>query len=254
MARSRRRDDDDDDDDDRPRKKTRSSRDDDDEDDEDEDEAPRRKKRAVRDNDDEDDRPARKKSRARDDDEDEDDEDDDDEDEEERPRKKKKRGTRKSKKKAGSSGPMLLILGLVGGLVLLVGGGIGVWLLFFNENPKSAFEDFQNSWVTKNYGGVYDRIDTDSQKGLTGWFELAKLDPKMAAHKDKKGRELFIAVMEEGEKNNAQNGKQDSTFDRWKKKWTVDSVENTSDTAATLTIRNSDGKTEKVKMVKQDGK
>lgn len=223
MARSRRRDDDDDDDD-TPRRKKSRSRDDDDDEDEDEDDAPRRKKSRRDDDDDDDDDPRRRL-----------------------------RTPKRSKKSSGGGGPLLLILGLVGGFVLLAGGGVAVWLIFFNETPKSAYEDFQNSLVAKNYGHAYDRFDPDAQRGISGLLELTKFDPKMAAHRGKSGRDLFIAVGEEGDKNNAQSGKQDGMFDRWKKKSTVESVSQTGDTA-TLTVKSSEGKVETVYLKKIEGK
>jgi hypothetical protein len=224
MARSRRRDDDDDDDDDRPVKKNRSRRDDDDDDDEDEDE---------------DERPSKKKSRSRRDD----DDDDDDEDEDERPRKKLKK---KARRKAGP--PVALFLGIGGGaVVLLLVAGIAAFFLFFNETPTNAFNDFQNAIQAKNYGRMYDRLDTDGQKFLDGMSELSvKMDPNMAAHKDKKGREAFIAMAQEGDRKGT--NKMNEQF----KRATVETVKADGD-FATLTIKTSEGKTETVKMRKQNG-
>lgn len=233
MPRSRRDDDDDDDDDYRPKKKGRSRRDEHEDEDEDED-----------------DRPLRKKARARDDDDEDEDEDEDDD----RPvPKKKRKGVKKSRKKAGSSGPLLLILGLVGGFVLLVGGGLAVFFLFIYDTPKSAFEDIQNKFVAKDYGGVYDRFDSDARKMFDGVAELAKLDPSMAAHTNKKGKELFVALCEESDKKNAASGKKDDMFDRWKRKSTVDSVKEDGD-KATLTVKDPDGKTSTMYMKKEDGR
>jgi len=224
MPRSRR---DDDDDDDRPRKRSRSRRDDDDED-EDEDDTPRKKRRY---------------SIAGD---------DDDEDEDDRPRKRKV--VKRRKKANGGGGALLLILGLVGVAVLLLGGGgVAAFFLFFNENPKSAFEDFQNSLVAKNYGHAYDRLDPDAQRSISGLMELVKMDPKMSAHRNKSGRELFIAVCEEADKNSAQTGKADGPVDRWKKKATVESVKEDGN-SATLTVTTFEGKTETRYMKKIEGK
>lgn len=117
-----------DDEDEPPRKASRRPADDED----DEDEAPRKKpakaaRRPADDEDeDEDERPSRKR-------------DEEDEDDAEEPRPKGKKGKKgkgkKGKKKAGSPVLLFVLIG-VGALLLLSGGGVGVYYAFFKEDKK----------------------------------------------------------------------------------------------------------------------
>lgn len=228
MARSRHRDDDDDD---RPRKRSRR-RDEDDEDDEDEDED------QDEDDDDDDDAPRRKR-RSRDDDDDEDD----------RPRKKRK-VLKRSKKKAGGSGPLLLVLGLVGGLVVLAGGGFALWFFVLNETPEKAFADYKDAFVKKDYGRIYDRLDKEGQAE----FDNIRPNPLIqATQSGKKGRELYIDVMKEIEGKAAVMGLNRDEQGRSMKDTKLESVTVTGDTA-TVTVRGPDGTTAPLQMVKQDGR
>lgn len=197
--------------------------------------------RSRRDDEDDDDRPQRKTRRNRDDDAEDDEEDD-------RPRKRKVVKS-SQKKTGGGSGRLLLIFGLAGGLfLLLVGGGVAGWLLFFNENPRSAFEDFQNGWASRNYGRVYDRYDADNRRLMDVVTGPLKMDPK---HRDKSGRELFILMYEEYDKNPNNSGRVGT--ESWRQKATVESVKEEGNTA-TLTVKTADGRTQTVTMKKEDGK
>jgi hypothetical protein len=225
MPRSRR----DDDDDDRPRRRTRRDRDDEDDDE-----------------DDEDDRPSRRRSSRRDDD-------DDDEDEDDRPRKRK--AVSRGRKKAGGSGPLLLVLGLAGGLFVLLAGGVAVWLFVFNDTPERAFEDFKDAAVKKDFGRMYDRMDRDGQREMEKQAEiLVQIDRSMSGHSGKKGRDLVVAVNRE--LDGKATGGRTSISDQMRKDiegTKVEKVEVNGDTA-TVTVRLTTGGTRTGKMVKQDGR
>ncbi len=221
MARSRRRDDDDDDDDDTPRKKSRRRDDDDDDDDDD-------------------DTPRRKKSRSL--------ADDDDDDDDDRPRKRK--ALKRAKKSVGGSGPLLLILGLVGGFVLLAGGGFALWFFVFNDTPEKAFADYKDAFVKKDYGRIYDRLDKEGQA------EFNNMPPNpflKATQSGKKGRELYIEMMKEVEGKVALMGINRADQERSMKDTKLEGVTVDGDNA-TLTVRAPEGNTTPFKMVKQDGR
>ncbi len=248
MARSRR--DDDDDDDVKPVKKTRRPVDNED----DEDVKPKAKKKPVQpidddEDDDEDDAPPPKKKpvvkaatkRVADEDEDEDDDEDD---------TPKKNSKYKPKGKIGGLPKPLLIGGAIALLFLLCGGGaLGAYFLFFNDSPKAAFEDFVNAAEKKDGAGMWERIDKKSQDDLSGLMEFAKMGPDGAKYKDKKGKELFVAVVAD-----AKDKPEKGLFGGFNKdKPKVESY-TTDGKSGSVVIKTADGKTETVPCVKEEGK
>ncbi len=251
MARSRR----DDDEDDTPRKKPRRPVDDDDDDDEPIRPAAKKKPaKPLDDDEDEDDAPPPKKRPAvkasarkavEDDDEDDADEDDDD-----TPRKKPKF---KSKKKGGLPKP-LLIGGVIAALLLFCGcGGLGIFYVVpkLTDSPKAAVEDFVSAAEKGDGGRMWDRMDNKTQANLTSLLESsAKFSPDAGKYKDKKGRDLFIAMTAD-KKGFMQDGKM-SPFGTSGKP-TVESYTTSGDTGSVV-VRMTDGKTQTVQCVKEDGR
>lgn len=154
-------------------------------------------------------------------------------------------------------GGVLLVVLLGGGVLLLTAVGLTIWLIFFlkpaaappsTETPQRAFDEFQDGAISRDYGKVYDRMDHETQMAVDGEMALAKNAPEMAPHKDKKGRDLFVAGMEESQKKGPNGGfSMDAS-----KRMRVEKVEENGD-EATLTVRRADGEMTTWEMVKQEG-
>ncbi len=285
MARFRRDDDDDDDDDEKPRKKSRRPADDDeddepvrptakkkpakpiDDDDEYDDDTPPPKnkpvvkaapKKRVDDIDDEDDDPPPKKKPAAKkpivDDDDEDDtprkkkkpvakEDDDDDD---APRKSKFNGKGKGKK--GGLPKPLLIGGALALLFLICGGAaLGSYFMFFNDSPKAAFEDYIAAVEKDDAGRMWDRMDKQSQDEMAKNMELvSKFGPNKDKYKEKKGKELFVAVVADATNNGMR------PFDKGEKP-IVESY-TTDGSIGSVSIKTANGTKMTIPCVKEDGR
>jgi hypothetical protein len=149
-----------------------------------------------------------------------------------------------------------LILGVgIGAVVLLVGlTALGVY--WFTppppptESPQAAFDDFQAAVAANDHGRVYDRLHPDSYDMLGAQIQASMvLDPEMKPHREKRGRELWIAYCQEQQKKGSTTY---GLMDRWRTPAAVESVQEDGDTAM-LTVRTQDGRTESVRMKKHNG-
>jgi len=204
----------------------------DDDDEEDEDDAPPPKKK-----------PAAKKKVV---DEDDDDDDENEDDEDDTPKKKSKY---KSKGQKGGSKKLLLIGGAAALLFFLCGGGaIGAYFLFFNDSPKAAFEDFAAAAEKPDGSRMWDRLDKRSQEEAVKSMESMQQfgDPK---HKDKRGRELFIAIVDDSKDSKGKNFTNRIIRD---KSTVITST--SSGSSGSVTVKTLDGSILNVPCTKEDGR
>ena len=94
-------------------------------------------------------------------------------------------------------------------------------------------------------------MDKKSQDEMSGFMELLKMGTDGAKYKDKKGKDLFVAVVADS-KDKPDRG-QFGSFGKEKPK--VESYSVSSDgKSGSVVIKKADGKTETLPCVKEDGK